>query len=177
MSKRSWITGALAALTCCGGSLACHGHATHHSVGGGGLARLGHGHRHGDHGADHLDQMAEMLELSDEQRKAVAATLTAQLPGLQARGQALATALDGQLQTVHSGAIDEAAIRAAAASLASANEELAVAIGALLRDVHAELTPEQLERAAGHRKVDMATQVGAHMDAFVKQASDWAQRQ
>lgn len=172
MSTRDWITGALAALTCCMGTLACHGHETHHSVGGGGSA-----HGHGQHGADHLEQMADMLELTAEQRQGMAAALTANLPALQARGEALATALDGQVQAVHSGAFDEAKIRAAAGSLASANEELAVAIGGLLRDIHAELTPEQLEQVAGHHTVDIASQARGHLDAFVKMAGDWAQRQ
>ncbi len=176
MKRTTWITGALAALSCCTGALACHGHGTmHHSVGSHGRGHLMHGH--GEHGPGHLDEMADMLELSGEQRTAVAAVLTASLPNLQARGEALVAALDGQVQAVHSSSFDEAAIRSAAGQLASANEELAVAAGALLRDIHAELTPEQLEVVAGHGKVDIASRATEHMGAFVKMAGDWAERQ
>lgn len=109
--------------------------------------RGGPGFGHGGPGA-FVDRMAEALELSAGQ--------TAEIEEIIAAHQVKTAGLKTEARLAHeaartieeSDAFDEAAIRAAATKAADAHIELTVERARLRSEIHAVLTPDQLEKAA-----------------------------
>lgn len=178
MRKLCTLASALTAFSCLGLAPGCHGHGTpHHSVSHSRMARVFHGGGHGQHSGEHLDQVADALDLTAEQRKAVARVLTTHMAQLRVEVDAWTRALGDQVTQVHDGSFDEAEIRAAARTVADAQANLAVRIGSMLRDVHAELTPDQLERARKLHTPEFGARASEHIDELSRAVSAWAQRQ
>ena len=148
------------------------------------LVQMVHGggeHGDGEHGAEldvatHLDQMAETLDLTAAQRKEVAGVLRSHFSTLHPVVQALLEAHGAQFAAMHA-EFDEEAIRATSAPVSAAQEELAVAIGELLRDLHAVFTPAQLAKLKDLHPAGAANGVTAHLHEFAMQVLGWADRQ
>jgi Spy/CpxP family protein refolding chaperone len=147
-------------------------------AGHGSLAKLVHGGCEGVDVAAHLDAAAVALELDASQRKAVAASLAAALPALEAQTLEAIDAHARQLELLHAPELDEDALRAASARAGAAQGELAVSTALLLRDVHGVLTPEQLERAAHlHARPNGLGALAEHVRGLVRGARTWTDRQ
>src|SRR5262245_50785097 len=89
------------------------------------IARMLHAHAT-QGGGEHLDAMAARLELTTQQKRQVADLVRSALPELEQRLQALASAHRDQLELLRAPAWDEAAVRAAAVRIGTAEGELAV---------------------------------------------------
>jgi len=133
----------------------------------------------------HLESIASELELTAQQRADAAAALRTRLPDLETRIQALVDAHAVQCDLVHAKTFDEEAIRAASAKVGAAQTELAVAAARLFDQVHAVLSPEQLERLEasphsalrGLAREEFRAQITAHVQAAGRGVEAWAARQ
>ncbi len=138
------------------------------------LVELVHGKhaRHGDLAA-HLDALADRLDLTQEQRSEVASLLHSSkiIP----RAKTLAEAFDEEFAALHARDLDEAGLRAAGKKVGAAQEELAVTLARLMRDVHGVLTPEQLEKVhALHH--GGPPRLADHVQAAEKSLAAWIER-
>jgi len=133
--------------------------------------------RHEHDAADHFEKLAEHLGLTAAQRASLAVAIRANLEPLGTSFQTFAYAYAAQASTIHAATYDEEAIRLAAAKVGSAQEELAVAMARLARDVHAELTNEQLEKLGALHGHDVLQKLREHVHALLTSAKAWSERQ
>ncbi len=129
----------------------------------------GHAQHHGDVG-QRLDGLAEVLDLSVEQRAAIAALLAetqafADIKQLIAQHAA-------QVDVVHAGPFDEAQIREASAAVGTAQADVAVSLARLMHDVHAVLTDEQVALVKTFHP-NLRARVGTHVAAFELSLATW----
>jgi len=92
----------------------------------------------------HLDYALRGIELTEDQNTQIDALLDARRETAEATRPAFEAARRALAEQVRAATFDEAAIRVQAAALAVLDADHAVADAALLRDVRALLTPEQL---------------------------------
>jgi Spy/CpxP family protein refolding chaperone len=113
-----------------------------------GPGKWGHGHRgpHGDPGpGEMLRMLAAHLELSEEQRAQVRALAEEHRESTRALRDRIRDARRSLHETIQADDYSEDAIRAAAAVLAAAEADMAVARASHRKDFEALLTPEQKE--------------------------------
>lgn len=148
------------------------------------LGKMIHGQHEPDM-ADHLDAMADELELTTVQRKAVAKALNRNMERLHVRFTALMDAHALQAQAIHSPTFDEKKVRAASKGVSLAQEELAVGFAKLLHEVHDELSPDQLHTVHHlHSHGESGKAHPPHLDSIIhhvhgvgKAIKTWADRQ
>ena len=99
-----------------------------------------------------IEHVAQRLDLSDEQRDQIRDILLSHKDELQAELQAVRDARSAQFDAIHADTFNEAAIRAAAAEVGTAEAELAVTRGVIVSEVRQVLTPEQQAEAAKLRQ-------------------------
>ena len=104
-----------------------------------------------DEGARHA-RMIERLGLSDEQQEKVQAVLDEQKGQMKAGHEQLRDARMALRDKIHAEEFDEAGIREAAARVASAEADMAVARAAAAQQMRRILTPEQQEKARKMRE-------------------------
>ena len=122
--------------------------------------------------------MAENLELTVDQRRELGALLQREIGPLMSNVETLLAVHADQARAIHGEVFDEAAIRDASRKVSAAQEELAVALGRVLRDTHALLTPKQIEQAkdlhAGH---DFGSMANDRVGEVARSLRAWADRQ
>lgn len=94
-----------------------------------------------------LHQVAQKLDLTDEQRSGIREIFKSHRTELRDAMEKIRAAREEQNDAIHADAFDEGNIRAAAAKLAAAEADLAVARGRVASEVQALLTPEQRTKA------------------------------
>jgi periplasmic protein CpxP/Spy len=101
------------------------------------------------------------LGLSDDQKTQVKSILQKYKPTMQPLVQQLVTERRAMRDAIHSPTIDESAIRAQAAKVASLQADLAVQRAHVSHDIRAVLTPEQIQTLQ-----DMQAKADARFDGF-----------
>lgn len=91
----------------------------------------------------HLERVLQRLDLSDDQWVAVQAVLDANRADAMAQAESMQAAREVLRQAIHAEPLDEAAIRAAAADVATLEADGAVQRAQTLQAIRAELTDEQ----------------------------------
>lgn len=92
----------------------------------------------------HLEFALRGLNLTNDQATQIDALMTAHREAAEATHTAVDAARRALVDQIQAAVFDEAAIRAKAAAVAALDADRAVAEAALLREVRALLTPEQL---------------------------------
>lgn len=97
----------------------------------------------GDDPGPRLERVLERLDLSDDQWVAVRGIVDARRDAMMAKAQEMRDARQALGQAIHADTIDEAAIRQAAANVATVEADMAVERARSYQAIRAELTPEQ----------------------------------
>jgi len=125
-----------------------------------GMGRAGRGPRGGGPGWDGrgwggpglgIERMADMLDLTSEQRDQVRQILKDSSPAMKTFIEKEADTREALSDAVHAEKIDEGAIRKAASDLAGSAADLAVARARVAEKVRGILTPEQSVKLKEHR--------------------------
>jgi Spy/CpxP family protein refolding chaperone len=110
---------------------------------------------HAHHQGDFSQHIAKALGLSDEQTQQVQGVFANHKAELNAEVDRLKTAKGALFDAVHADTFDEGAVRAAAASVAQVEADLAVSRAKIASEVRSVLTPDQQAKAkemlANHR--------------------------
>ncbi len=125
---------------------------------------------HGQRAGEHLDRIADMLELTATQRSEVATLLSE--TDLFDNARQLLAAHTAQAEVVHAPTFDEVAIREASAPVGAAQAELAVSASQLMHAVHAVLTEEQLA-LANSLHPNWRSRLNAHIAKFELSLAAW----
>jgi Spy/CpxP family protein refolding chaperone len=103
----------------------------------------GEGNGHGPHHGRMMDRIMERLDLTEEQRAEVETLMTEQHDGMKADLDQLREARQALAGAIHAAVFDEAAIREAAAGVATLEADLAVKRGLANQAFREILTAEQ----------------------------------
>ena len=120
-----------------------------------GLGGPGGGGMHRGHG---MERMLELLDLSEQQREEIHAILDVYKPEFETQTDLMKVAREALHNQIQADLFDEAAIRQAAANVATIEADLAVLRARVTNDVRPILTPEQRAEALEMRETVRAFQ-------------------